>query len=103
MAYFCRQVLERLDSYTRVLLYYMSRTYHFAATVKDVFAVSYYHDSCTALTITRNWPILVNPSDGNSIYAVDIAIESTAIFDKDSSIACSKHIYRTTTAATLAD
>ena len=87
----------------RVLLYYMSRTYHFAVVTKDVYAVSYCHDSCTALTVNRNWPILVNPSDGNSIYAVDIAIESTAILDKDSSIACSKHIDRTKTAATLAD
>ena len=103
MAYFCQQVLKRLGSYTRVLLYFMSRTYHFAVTIKGVFAVRYCHDSCTALTVNRNWPILVNPSDGNSIYAIDIAIESTAIFDKDSSIACSKHIDRTTTAATLAD
>ena len=69
----------------------MPVTYHFARVTKDISTVSYCHDSCTVLSVDGNGAIAVNSRNSNSVYAVDIAIKSTTVFDYESSISSSKH------------
>ena len=78
-------------------------TYHFAFVTKYISAVSYCHDSCTVLSVDGNGTIAVNPCNSNSVYAVDVAIKSTTVFDNESSISSSKHKNWTQTSASLKD